>query len=130
MHSIGEAARQSGVTIETIRYYEREGLVPTPARFASGRRLYDGAGITRLRFIKRCRSLGFSIQDIQALLAIANEPNKACGDVKAIGEQHLCDVQKRITDLTRHERALMELLSECERGKPSCSALQRLFDDK
>ena len=68
MLPIGDAARQSGVTIETIRYYEREGVVPPPDRSASGRRLYDAAGIARLRFIKRCRDLGFSLSVTKTLL--------------------------------------------------------------
>src|SRR3546814_14180805 len=73
MHSIGEAARQSGVTVETIRYYERERIVPPPDRSASGRRLYDPAGIMRLRFVRRCRDLGLSIADIRTLLVFCEE---------------------------------------------------------
>src|SRR3546814_10034854 len=73
MHSIGEAARQSGVTVETIRYYERERIVPPPDRSASGRRLYDPAGIMRLRFVRRCRDLGLSIADIRTLLVFRSE---------------------------------------------------------
>jgi MerR family mercuric resistance operon transcriptional regulator len=130
MHPIGEAARQSGVNIETIRYYEREGLVPPPARSASGRRLYDGAAIARLRFIKRCRSLGFSIRTILTLLTAADDPGNACGDVKTIGERHLCTVRDKIADLKELERTLAGLLAECDRGKRSCSALRRLFADR
>lgn len=129
MHSIGEASRQSGVTIETIRYYERAGLVPHPARSAAGRRLYDGAGIARLRFVKRCRDLGFSIPEIRTLLALSNEPGAACGDVKAIGEHHLREVRDKIADLTRLEAALADLIAACGRENVQCPALGRLFAD-
>ena len=129
MHPIGEAARKSGVTIETIRYYERTGLIPAPARSAAGRRLYDGAGIARLRFVKRCRDLGFSIPEIRTLLALSNEPGAACGDVKAIGEHHLRDVRDKIADLTRLEAALTDLIAECDREYVRCPALRRLFAD-
>lgn len=127
MHPIGEAARQSGVTIETIRYYERVALVPPPPRSTSGRRLYDGAGIARLRFVKRCRDLGFSIPEIRTLLALSEEPGKTCGDVKAIGEHHLREVRDKIADLVRLEEALAELIAECNRENVRCPALRRLF---
>jgi MerR family mercuric resistance operon transcriptional regulator len=129
MYPIGEAARRSGVAIETIRYYEREGVVPLPDRAASGRRLYDKAGIARLRFVKRCRDLGFSIEDVRALLALSKPDSKACSDVKRIGERHLHDVRDKIADLTRLEAALTELVAECEQGKRQCPVLRQLFAD-
>lgn len=127
MHPIGEAARQSGVTIETIRYYERVDLVPPPARSASGRRLYDDAGTARLRFVKRCRDLGFPIPEIRALLALSDDPGETCGNVKTIGEHHLREVRDKIADLTRLEGALAELIAECDRENTRCPALRRLF---
>src|SRR3546814_1278083 len=105
MHSIGEAARQSGVTVETIRYYERERIVPPPDRSASGRRLYDPAGIMRLRFVRRCRDLGLSIADIRTLLVFCEEGGNACSDVQAISERHLDEIRSRIADLSRLESA-------------------------
>ncbi|MPZ12078.1 MAG: MerR family DNA-binding protein [Kiloniellaceae bacterium] len=129
MHPIGEVARRSGVTIETIRYYEREGVVPLPDRSASGRRLYDSAGIARLRFVKRCRDLGFPIEDIRALLALSKGDSKACSDVKLIGERHLRDVRDKIADLTRLEAALADLVAECDEQRPHCPVLRQLFAD-
>jgi len=94
MLPIGEAAKQSGVTIETIRYYEREGVVPPPGRSASGRRLYDVAGIARLRFIKRCRDLGFSVPVTKTLLELSRENDAACSEVKAVAERHRAEVRR------------------------------------
>ena len=129
MYSIGEAARRSGVAVETIRYYERASVVPLPDRAASGRRLYDSAGIARLRFVKRCRDLGFSIEDIRTLLALSKPGSKACSDVKRIGEGHLRDVREKIADLTRLESALAEMVAECGEQKPECPVLRQLFAD-
>jgi MerR family mercuric resistance operon transcriptional regulator len=129
MYAIGEAARQSGVTIETIRYYEREGIVPPPDRSASGRRLYDTAGIARLRFVKRCRDLGFPIAEIRTLLVLSNADGNACSDVRGISERHLSDVRAKIADLTRLESALESLIEQCNRGERQCPALRRLFTD-
>ena len=127
MHSIGEASKASGVTVETIRYYERTGVVPPPVRAASGRRLYDDAGITRLRFVRRCRDLGFPLDDVRTLLALADGESSACGEVTALGRRHLGDVRARIADLQRLEAALIDLLADCERGQSRCPALRRLF---
>lgn len=126
---IGEAARRSGVTIETIRYYEREGIVPLAERSANGRRRYDVAAVARLRFVKRCRDLGFSISEVKALLSLASDESSNCAKVKHIGEDHLDDVRGKIADLRRLETALVELLSHCEAGKTDCPMLKELFAD-
>jgi MerR family mercuric resistance operon transcriptional regulator len=129
MYSIGEASRRSGVNVETIRYYERRGVVRPPVRSASGRRLYDSDGIARLRFVRRCRDLGFPIERIRALLALPIDDRAGCRDVKAIGEEHLREVRSRIADLRRLETVLAGLIAECGQGGPQCPALQQLFDD-
>jgi MerR family mercuric resistance operon transcriptional regulator len=129
MHAIGEAARRSGVNIETIRYYEREGIVPVAERSATGRRLYDDRGIARLRFVKRCRDLGFSVESIRGLLILSSNSAEGCHEVKRISERHLSDVRGKIADLTRLEAALADLISDCDRGKPDCPALRQLFAD-
>ena len=126
MLPIGDAARQSGVTIETIRYYEREGMVPAPDRSASGRRLYDAAGIARLRFIKRCRDLGFSLSVTKTLLELSRENNAACSEVKAVAVRHRAEVHRKITALNELESALGELISGCSVGRKSCPALRTL----
>ncbi len=126
---IGEASKRSGVTIETIRYYEREGIVPEAERSANGRRRYSAEAVARLRFVKRCRDLGFSIPEVKALLSLASDESSNCAKVKRIGEDHLDDVRGKIADLGRLETALVELLSHCEAGRTDCPMLKELFAD-
>lgn len=129
LQTIGEAAKLSGVNIETIRYYEREGIVPAADRSASGRRLYDPAAITRLRFIRRCRDLGFPVSDVRALLDLSDNASKHCDDVRAISGQHLLDVRERINNLRELEAALSELVQTCVDAQSECPTLKQLFAD-
>lgn len=129
MQSIGEAAKLSGVNIETIRYYEREGIVPAADRSENGRRLFDAAGIARLRFIRRCRDLGFSISDVRALLDLSGNATKHCDDVRAISERHLSDVRARLSDLQELEAALADLVQACTDAQSECPTLKLLFAD-
>ena len=111
---IGQVAKHAGVTVETIRFYEKESLIPEPRRTDSGYRLYNTATIQRVRFIQRAKDLGFSLKDIHALLTIREDPNAACGDVKAKAVNKIADVERKILDLTRIRRALTDLISQCE----------------
>lgn len=129
MQTIGEAAKLSGVNIETIRYYEREGIVPAADRSANGRRLYDAAAIARLRFIRRCRDLGFPISDVRALLDLSDNASKHCDDVRVISERHLLDVRERLADLHKLEAALSELVKACVEAQSECPTLKQLFAD-
>lgn len=126
MPSIGDAARRSGVQVETIRYYERAGVVPRPSRSQNGRRVYDAAGIARLRMIKRCREMGFSLSDARALLALSEASDAPCGEVKAIADGHLAEVGRKIEALRDLEAALAELVRECATGRAACPALREL----
>mgnify|MGYP001821554183 CR=1 FL=1 len=128
MVAIGEASRLSGVTIETIRYYEREGIVPKPGRTASGRRDYSDTEISELRFVKRCRSLGFSIQDVVALRGLTKDPVGACESVERLGRRHLADVKGKIAELRRLETALSELVANCAKGERDCPMLTELMN--
>ncbi len=128
MIAIGEASRLSGVSIETIRYYEREGVVSKPARTASGRRLYSDANVSELRFIKRCRDLGFALQDAQALRRLAGEPSNACETVERLGREHLANVRSKIAELRKLELALAELTANCARGRVGCPMLKALME--
>ena len=114
---IGAAAAMSGVKVETIRYYERTGIVPRPARTASGRRTYGAEDIMRLRFIGRCRNLGFSIPDTRALLQLAENSEAPSSAVRELAARHLSDVRRKIEQLSRLEQALAELLERCEDGR-------------
>lgn len=129
MEAIGEAAKLSGVNIETIRYYEREGIVPVAERSANGRRLYDSASISRLRFIRRCRDLGFPISAVRALLELSDDDSQQCEDVRAVSERHLLHVRARLADLRELEAALAELVRSCVDAQSGCPTLKQLFTD-
>ena len=129
MRTIGQAANLSGVNIETIRYYEREKIVPEADRAANGRRLYDDAAINQLRFVRRCRDLGFPIRDIRVLLDLSCTSSRPCGDVRALGERHLADVRSRLADLKKLEIALGNLVQECAEARSVCPILKQLFAD-
>jgi MerR family mercuric resistance operon transcriptional regulator len=124
--TIGGLSDQTGVNIETIRYYERIGLTPTPPRSASGRRLYDAEAAKRLAFVRRGRELGFSIEDIRALLAMADGAG-ACGEVFALTQRHLVVVKAKIEDLKRMQRVLSRTAERCARdASPACPIIEAL----
>jgi MerR family mercuric resistance operon transcriptional regulator len=125
--AIGEASRQSGVPIETIRYYEREGIVGEAGRTASGRRVYSDDAIAELRFIRRCRDLGFSVRNAMALRDLRLVPSEACGTVEALGAEHLENVRGKIEELRQLEAALAELVTNCGDGQPACPMLDALM---
>lgn len=129
MYPIGVAARMSGVNIETIRYYEREGVVPAPERSGSGRRLYDGPDIARLRFVRRCRDLGFPVAEIRTLLALTEGAETPCTEARGIGEKQLALVRAKLRDLHSIERGLARLLRECDSGTQECTMLRVFFAD-
>ncbi len=118
MSSIGDVSASSGVQIETIRYYERIGLMPRPARTTSHRRRYDDGAIDQLVFIRRARELGFSIPEIRTLIGLARG-RKSCADVHALTVEHLGDVRRKIADLRKVERTLKQTAERCARGTSS-----------
>ena len=129
--TIGALSRQASVPIETIRYYERCSLMPKPPRSGGGHRLYNRDHLKRLIFIRRSRELGFSLEEIQALLGLVDGSSYTCGEVKALTDQHLADVRQKITDLRRLEKTLKEISSQCEGGAvPECPIIEGLFSAK
>jgi MerR family transcriptional regulator, mercuric resistance operon regulatory protein len=125
--TIGAAARRAGVNIETIRYYEREGVVPKPARAANGRRIYGDAEIDRLAFVRRGRELGFTLGEIRALARLAAGPSIACDEVLAMTRAHLVEVRLKMRDLARLETVLARLAGQCARGRPrACPVIDAL----
>jgi len=125
--TIGRLAAAAGVNLETVRYYERIDLMPPPARTASGHRAYDAAHIRRLAFIRRARELGFSIEEIRALLALAEPTRASCAEVREIARTHLDDVRTKLADLTKLERILGETIARCSGDPaPSCPVLDML----
>jgi Cd(II)/Pb(II)-responsive transcriptional regulator len=110
---IGDLAKATLCPIETVRYYEREGLLPTPPRSAGNYRLYGAAHVERLLFIRNCRSLDMSHDEIRRLLAFRDTPNKQCGEVNALLDEHIGHVAQRIRELKGLERQLKELRGQC-----------------
>ena len=117
---IGELARRTGCNIETIRYYERIGLVPHPPRSAGRYRLYETEDVRRLVFVRRARELGFGLDEIRALLVLSAEHSDGtCGEVRELAARHLADVRVKIADLRAMERALTEAVRRCDGGPPA-----------
>ena len=114
---IGAAAAASGCHIETIRYYERIGLLPHPARSVSGYREYLPEEVDRLRFITRGRELGFSLEEIRSLLALSDDPTLSCRDVDQLARHHLADVRQRLRELRRIAQELERTIASCAGGK-------------
>lgn len=130
MFPIGRASVQSGVNVETIRYYEREGIVAKPGRSAAGRRLYTPDEIARLRFVKRCRDLGFPMSIIQTLLSLTSDQGRSCGEVKLMAQDHLVAINAKIENLARLRDALQGLSNSCDDGTSSCPMLEALMSDR
>ncbi|MCO4823450.1 MAG: MerR family transcriptional regulator [Amylibacter sp.] len=129
MFAIGKASELSGVNIETIRYYEREGIVAKPDRSAAGRRLYTRDGIAKLRFVKRCRDLGFPIAIIQVFQTLTGEQSRSCTEVKSLAEDHLIEIDTKIKNLVILRRALQSLSRNCDEGAANCPMLDALMSD-
>lgn len=124
---ISEAAAASGCHLETIRYYERVGLMPRPTRTGSGYRAYTPAEVERLRFITRGRELGFSLEEIRSLLRLNDDPQLSCGDVDALARAHLTDILQRIAELTRMAGELELVIAQCAGGeRGACTILGAL----
>jgi MerR family transcriptional regulator, mercuric resistance operon regulatory protein len=127
---IGELARISGLTPETIRYYERERVIPRARRDGSGKyRKYDHADADRLRFVRRARELGFSLDDVRELLALAeSDPSNPCGDVEGIARAHIAAVNAKIAQLTALRHELTQLTSDCDpkAGVGACTLLSAM----
>jgi MerR family mercuric resistance operon transcriptional regulator len=128
--SIGELSRRTRVNIETIRYYERINMLPAPPRTASGRRVYGPADRRTLAFIRRARELGFTLDEIRALLALSDGgAREACPEVRELAAAHLAEIRAKIADLTAMERALADAVRRCDAGEmPGCPVLDALSE--
>jgi Cu(I)-responsive transcriptional regulator len=115
MH-IGELAHASGTKVETIRYYERIGLLPPPPRTGGNYRDYSAAHANRLSFTRRARDLGFSIEQIRALLDLADHKQQPCEAVDVIARAHLAEVKRKLADLRALRRELESLIGQCRHG--------------
>jgi MerR family mercuric resistance operon transcriptional regulator len=127
--AIGIVAARTGCAIDTIRFYEKSGILPAPRRQANGRRIYGPADIARIGFIHRARALGFSLEEVTGLLALADGDGQPCAEVMAAAIRHRADIRGRIADLARIESALGDLIDRCRsRSDPTCPLIEALFE--
>lgn len=125
---IGELAHIAQTTVETVRYYEKEGLLPETARTAGNFRVYGPDHLERLRFIRNCRSLHMSHEEIHTLLGLADRPKEGCGAINTVFDAHIAHVNERIKELGILKKQLQALRERCqdERGLEACGILQGL----
>lgn len=125
--SIGAVARATGIKVETVRWYERVGLLPQPERTAGNYRSYGREHLARLSFIRRARELGFSLDQVRTLLRLADDREQSCAEVDGVAREHLHVVERKIADLEALRRELSGLIASCGQGSISeCRILQAL----
>lgn len=127
-YSIGAVSTITAVNIETIRYYERIGLLPAPDRTPGGNRQYAPAHLKRIGFVKRARGLGFSIEQIRSLLTMTDQQSLSCAHVSEMTAAHLVHIREKIADLQQLEKTLTELNGQCQQNKTElCPMIEDLF---
>lgn len=126
--TIGQVAKHAGVGVETVRFYERQGLLDEPPRRASGYRQYTPEAVTRIQFIKRAKELGFSLKEITELLSLRVDPATTCGEVKQRAEAKIADINAKLRDLQQMKEALTTLVAACSGSGPTsqCPILDAL----
>ena len=128
-YAIGEISRRTGVKIETIRYYERIGIMTKPDRTPAGYRQFSHDQLKRLSFIRKSRTLGFSIEEIRALLTMVDSEHLSCGEIHEMTIEHLTSVKQKLANLRRLEKVLKSMAAECTKGDvPDCPVIDALFD--
>ena len=127
--TIGRVARLSGLPAKTIRFYEERGVVAPPSRAENGYRVYDEQAVHMLRFIKRARALGFSLLDVEGLLALWSDQRRSSADVKALAERHIAEIEHKLAELEGMRRTLRELVDRCHGDhRPTCPILEELAE--
>lgn len=127
---IGALAKRSGCEVMTIRYYEKEGLLPKPARSGGNFRLYGNAHIERLQFIRHCRSLDMALSEIRALLSLRDNPTQDCSEINVLLDTHIQQVEVRVEALSQLRQHLLALREQCSGARPvqACGILQGLVN--
>jgi len=126
--TIGQLASRTGVNLETIRYYERGGVLSAPPRTEGGHRMYGDEHLKRLTFIRRSRELGFTLNDVRAFLRLADARDGSCAEARELGLRHLADIKKKIADLRTMGRVLHEMVARCaDDTLPECPLIEALF---
>lgn len=128
-YGIGRMSRETGVNIETIRYYERISIMPEPGRTQGGNRQYSHDHLKRLTFIRKSRDLGFSLAEVRALLDMVDRTDFTCGEVHEITITHLETIKQKLAGLKRLDKALRSMAAQCSRGDvPDCPIVDILFE--
>ena len=132
MLRIGEVAKNSHVGVETVRFYEREGLISLPKRSVSGYRQYSESVIKQIQFIQHAKTLGFSLKEIRELIKLKNTRDARCKSIKATAKAKIADIQEKIDSLERMKIALQPLVAQCKSSDPisDCPILNALDVDK
>ena len=129
--TIGSLSKGTGCKIETIRYYERIGLLPKPPRSQGGHRLYEEEHLKRLTFIRRSRELGFTLHEVRGLLRLVDGGEYSCAEVKALTLDHVAEVRRKLADLRKVKRVLEEMAAECDGGEvPECPIIDALYQGR
>ena len=129
--TIGALSKGTGCHIETIRYYERIGLLPEPPRSQGGHRLYEEDHLRRLAFIRRSRELGFTLEEVRGLLRLVDGGSYTCAEVKTLTLDHAAEVRRKIADLRKLERVLKEMAAECDGSEvPECPIIDALYQGR
>ncbi len=131
MLQIGEVAKQTGVGVETIRFYEREGLIPLPERSPSGYRRYPAAAVKQVQLIRHAKSLGFSLKEIGELIALKDTLGSDCKNIRLAAVAKVARIQEKIDALEKMKRALNPLIDRCESSNPigDCPILNAIDSD-
>jgi MerR family transcriptional regulator, mercuric resistance operon regulatory protein len=127
----GALAAETGCNIETIRYYERIGILPPPPRSEGGHRLYGPELVSRLQFVRRARDLGFALEEIRELLGLIEGGNYTCAQIEGIALAHVEEIRRKIADLTRLKKTLEAMAAQCSGGElPACPIVDALFSSR
>lgn len=114
--TIGQLSRETGTKVETIRFYEKSGLLPEPARTDGNYRAYEASHLDRLRFIRRARALGFSLEQVRALLSLSDDRTRSCAAIDQIAKKHLVEIERKIADLLALRNELNRMIEQCGCG--------------
>ena len=130
MMRIGELAKLTGCQPETVRFYEQRGLLPPPLRSQANYRMYDASHAERLHFIRRCRALGMSLNEVETLLGYQDQPDLSCSGVNALVDHHLSEIERQIAELTQLRTELSSLRARCDSARPAgqCAILRELTE--
>lgn len=127
---IGELAKLTGCQSETVRFYEQKGLLPPPLRSYANYRMYDASHAERLHFIRRCRSLGMSLNEVETLLGYQDQPERSCSGVNALVDHQLSEIDRQILELSMLRAELSSLRARCDSTRPAgqCAILRELTE--